>query len=359
MNAVVQQPQQSVAVSQKIDPLSNLKRAMYPQIKALAGNNEKKANALFATAVRIASDPKIMACTQPSIISFFTRAIDLGLNLDPAFGEVYPIPYGKELQFQLGAKGYAALAQRLGGWELQVIPIFDCDTYKVTKKMENGFMVNDKVIIEFDDATREANMHNQDWCFEHLRCVMANARRLENGKYVTYSLEPAMTKGEINRRRFLSSNQKSEITPSGIWHDHFLAMAEKTALGALAKKLPKDGMDKFLKVIEDNEKEAIESTATVVEMPQKPLSTPAQSLEPDNVEDAVFSETPEPTVDTNTGEILEPVILQYTTTKELKGMIDACESNNQLVALWETVPDDVKPKFQEQFDIKQDLLRFG
>lgn len=332
MNAVVQQPQQpqqSVAVSQKIDPLSNLKRAMYPQIKALAGNNEKKANALFATAVRIASDPKIMACSQESIINFFTRAIDLGLNLDPAFGEVYPILYKNyknnnivELQFQLGAKGYAALAQRLGGWELQVIPIFDCDTYKVTKKMENGFMVNDKVIIEFDDATREANMHDQDWCFEHLRCVMANARRLENGKYVTYSLEPAMTKGEINRRRLMSSNQtegsytkepdKKRLAkglPIGIWHDHFLAMAEKTALGALAKKLPKDGMDKFLKVVEDNEKEAIESTATVVEMPQKPLSTPAQSLEPDNVEDAVFSETPESPVDTSSGEILEPVTL--------------------------------------------------
>lgn len=87
----------------------------------------------------------------------------------------------------------------------------------------------------------------------------------------------------------------------------------------------------------------------------------SQAKESEIIEEAEFSEAekPETPVDTETGEILEPVTLQYTSTKELKSMIEAAESNNQLVALWETVPDDVKPKFQEQFNVRQDLLRFG
>lgn len=91
------------------------------------------------------------------------------------------------------------------------------------------------------------------------------------------------------------------------------------------------------------------------------ISTPSDWFEESNLTsvDSVLAENVETSIDTNTGEILEPVTLQYTTPKELKGMIEAAESNNQLVALWETVPDDVKPKFQEQFNIKQDLLRFG
>lgn len=392
MNAVVKPQQQTGALA----PLDLLKRGMYAPIKALANGDEKLANSLFATAVRIASDPKIMACTQPSIINCITRAIDLGLNLDPAFGEINLIPYADyrnnnvtELQLQIGAKGYAALATNMGGWELQVIPIFDCDTYKVTRKLVNGFM--DSVTeLEFNDLEREANSHDQDWCFEHLRCVMANARRFENGAWTVYSLEPAMSKGEINRRRLMSQAQKAgKYTkehdkvlieagkPIGIWRDHFIAMAEKTALGALAKKLPKTkAVEKLIKAFNDDE---IDSTATVVELPQVPLPAPSAQPEPvadttptpppypeqaaadDNIEDGNFTEVPENVdVDTETGEVLTPLPkVVFTGDKYVKGAISSVITNNDLVAFWETVPPDVQAKYQDLFLEKQDLLRFG
>jgi phage RecT family recombinase len=397
MNAVVQQKQTGA-----ITPLDSLKRAMFPQIKALANGDEKLANSLFATAVRIASDPKIMACTQPSIINCITRVIDLGLNLDPAFGEVNLIPYADyrnnnvmELQLQLGAKGYAALASNMGGWELQVIPIFDCDTYKVTRKLVNGFMES-VTELEFNDLEREANAHNQDWCFEHLRCVMASARRFENGTWTVYSLEPAMSKGEINRRRLMSQAQKAgKYTkepdkllieagkPIGIWRDHFIAMAEKTALGALAKKLPKSkGVEKLIKAVNDD---VVESTAIHVVEPQKTITPPepiviheavveAEQPQDNGIDYAEF--TTSSGVDMETGEVIsnqpvetaEPTVEKrkptdppatYQGEQYLKASIDFAKTNNELVALWETVPDKVKPKFQALFDERQDLLRFG
>lgn len=375
MSAVMSKPQQQTALA----PLEALKRSLYPQVKALANNDEKVANSLFATAVRIASDPKIFACTQPSIINCLTRAIDLGLNLDPAFGEAYFIPYGTTLTFQLGAKGYAALAQTLGGWEIQVIPVFDCDSYSVKRKLVNGFMESE-VELEFNDEQREKNAHNQDWCIQHLRCVMANARRLENGSWTVYSLEPAMSAGEINRRRLCSSNQKS-ATPTAIWKDHFIAMAEKTALGALAKKLPKTkGVEKLIKAFNDDD--SINSTATVVEMPQVPLPAPTPAAQPqpepvadttpppppypeqtadDSIEEGNFTDVPvtdTANVDKETGEIIpeQPV---YAGKRWMTKTIEQCTTNNMLVAFWETVPDNIKPEFQQAFDERQDLLRFG
>lgn len=406
MNAVMQ-PQQPPAQT-ALAPLEALKRSLWPQIKSLVPNDENMAKSLFATAVRLASDPKIMACTQKSIINCFTRAIDLGLSLDPAFGEAYFIPYKDykdnsvtELTVQLGAKGYAALAQKLGGWQIQIIPVFDCDTYEVTNTFKHGWMENE-TRLEFNKPEREANIHNQDWCHEHLRVVIANARRKENGEWVVISLEPAISKNEVERRRLMSSNQKAnkyskpEVKvrlekglPIGVWQEHYLAMAEKTALAALARKLPKNrGTEKLLETINDNS--IIDSTATVIETPQAPLPPPptpepvpetvpetigtipfetvTNSLEPEpKPEYAEFTESTDDNVDKETGEVLNPelpagdAIAQpvYAGKKLMARTIEQCTTNNMLVAFWETVPDAVKSEFQEAFEARQDVLRFG
>ena len=397
MSAVMNQEQSQ---QKPLAPLEQMKRAMWGPIKALCPNDEKMANSLFATALRIASDPKIMACTQSSIINCFTRAIDLDLNLDPAYGEVYFIPYKDwkensvtELTLQIGAKGYEAMAQQLGGWIIQLIPVFNCDNYEVKKVFKNSWMETERT-VEFNEAERELYIHDQSWCHLNLRAIIANARRKENGEWVTISLEPDMTRNEIERRRLISSNQKvgkytkaepkarlEQGLPIGVWQEHYLAMAEKTALAAIAKKLPKNkGTERLLSAINDV---AIDSTATtVIETPQIPLPAPRpeivhpeklqnDAVADESIEDGSFTEHPE-NVDPETGEILNPVdptadepasdvitrpLITFTEERYLKGAIDACKDSKVLNELWKTVPEDVKPRFQEHFEIKQDLFR--
>ena len=164
-------------------------------------------------------------------------------------------------------------------------------------------------------------------------------------------------------------------------------MAEKTALAALARKLPKNcGKEKLLETINDNS--IIDSTATVIETPQAPLPPPptpepvpetvpetigtipsetvTNSLEPEP-EYAEFTESTDDNVDKETGEVLVPelpagdAIAQpvFAGKKWMAKTIEQCTTNNMLVAFWETVPDAVKPEFQEAFEARQDVLRFG
>jgi len=389
MNAVVktEPPQQQ----KPLPPLEKIKRAMYPQIKALCPNDEKMANSLFATAVRLASDPKIMTCTQASIVNCFTRAIDLGLQLDPSFGEVNFIPYTDwqensvtELTIQLGAKGYAALAQRLGGWQIQIVPVFDCDIYEVRNTFKNNWMESETV-LEFNQSERNLHIHDQAWCHEHLKAVIATARRKENGDWVVISLEPAMTRNEIERRRLISSNQKAgkftkadkkarldKGLPIGVWQDHYLAMAEKTALAAIARKLPKNkGTERLLAVIDNSD--SINSTAKVVE--NEPATTTVYQLPeiPNNTVnadlsnlamDVQFSELPPDNVDMETGEILSSELPQnetlilFTGEKYILGSLGSCQTPETLHNFWESVPDEFKTgKYLEKFQEKQDLMR--
>jgi hypothetical protein len=202
-----------------------------------------------------------------------------------------------------------------------------------------------------------------------------------------------MSKGEINRRRLMSkAQQANQYTtpddkarleaglPIGIWRDHYLRMAEKTAEAALAKRLPKNKyIEKYLNLIETDLNDAIDSTATTVDTPQVPLPAPAVQPQPEpvadttptppphseqaadnNIEDGNFTEVPE-NVDVETGEVLTPTTtpkVVFTGDKYVKGAIASMTTNNDLVEFWETVPTDVKTKYQELFEEKQDLLRY-
>lgn len=375
-------------MTQQTSVLEQVKKPMFGQIKAIAPN-EQQAKSLYATAIRLANNPAILACTPQSITETFVRIIDLGLQLDPVFGEVNLLPYKNyktqqtELTVQLGAKGLAALAGAMGGWQIQVIPVFNCDVYESEEVFKNGFFETE-LTFKKNKEVREANIHDQDWCIANLRLVLANARRLENGKWETVSLE--LSRNEVERRRLMSQAQKAtnytkepekkrlaEGLPIGIWATHYLEMVEKTAIAAIARKLPKTkSMEKLINVVEDKPIEI-----------EQPKPQQLQQQQDENIEDADFSDVPknEPpaNVDMETGEVLdaqltdseqapEPVAEQvetatataqvvYTQERYVAGVIKSCTTNNELVAFWQTVPDDIKPKFQDKFEEKQDLMR--
>lgn len=373
MNAVVKRPPH---------PLDTVKRELFPQIRALCPD-ELMAKSLYATAVRLANNPKIMECTPQSITQCFTRAIDLGLNLDPIFGECDFITYKKfnstitELQLQIGAKGHIALAEKLGGWEFQFIAVYDCDVYKKEQIFKNGWMEEGEIIFIPNNEVREDNAHDQEWVRDHLRLVLANARRTEKGSVQIMSIP--VSKGEIERRRLMSTAQKannytkdtdkkllSAGLPIGIWKDHYLSMAEKTAKALLARKLPKTkGSEQLVKALEMELNETVSHEKTEV-------IKPTVNHQDENIEDADFTDVQNfdspADVDMETGEMLMTAaevvddiitkpLITFTEERYLKGALDACKDSKMLTELWETVPDDIKLKFQELFEVRQDLMR--
>ena len=373
---------------QQLQQLDVVKRSLYPQIVALCPD-ELMAKSLYATAVRLASNPKIMECTVQSITQCFTRAIDLGLNLDPVFGECDFLPYKKygqnetELQLQIGAKGHVALAEKLGGWEFQFIAVYDCDVYKKEQVFKNGWMEEGEIIFEPNNEVREANAHNQEWVREHLRLVLANARRTEKGSVQIMSVP--VSKGEIERRRLMSTAQKagnytkepdkkllSAGLPIGIWKDHYLAMAEKTAKALLARKLPKTkATEQFVKALEMElgDTGVYESTATTeTATAESAIEKPAQPRD-ENIEDAYFTDVNNFDAPENVDIEQEAVmILTNTVARENQGLVftekryvlgalNACHDSETLMLFWATVPDNIKHEFQDLFYIRQDLMR--
>lgn len=57
-------------------------------------------------------NPKLMECTPESIIGAVVQSILLDFPISREMGFCYFVPYGKECQFQIGYKGFAALALR-------------------------------------------------------------------------------------------------------------------------------------------------------------------------------------------------------------------------------------------------------
>ena len=60
------------------------------------------------------SNPQIQKCDPKSFLAAMMTAAQLGLELTPTLGQAYLIPYGGQVQFQLGYRGLMELAYRSG-----------------------------------------------------------------------------------------------------------------------------------------------------------------------------------------------------------------------------------------------------
>ncbi|MFI3184619.1 MAG: recombinase RecT [Methylococcaceae bacterium] len=141
---------------------------------------------------------------------------------------------------------------------------------------EDGWL-SEKVTFKPNVSERELHAQDEDWVFKNLRLVIANARRnVSSGKVETASV--SMTKAMIEHRRVNFSqaqragkytkpedkNRLSAGLPIGIWQEHYTAMAIKTVLGAIGKKLPKTSrMEHALKFLsaESEDEQAITNAA--------------------------------------------------------------------------------------------------
>jgi len=203
--------------AKKAGTLFDLIKQMEPQIKrALPGQmSVERFSRVAMTAVR--TNPKLQQCTPDSFVAAMMQSAQLGLEPNTPLGQAYLIPYGSEVQFQLGYQGMLTLAYRTGEYR-------SISAYAVYS--------NDK--FEYELGLEEKLVHKPARKPEGEPEYYYAVYRLQNGGrgFVVMSREQI----EAHRDKYSPSATKGKHSP---WTTDFVGMAKKTTLKQLLKYAPK------------------------------------------------------------------------------------------------------------------------
>ena len=170
---------------------------------------------LQMAATTISRNPTIAKCSPASLLGSVMQASILGFPPVDALGYCYFVPYGKEVQFQIGYKGYIELARRSG-------------------KIK---MVYAEVVREGDEFTAAFGLNP----------MLEHKPKFDTGKPLTHVYAVChfndggynfvvLSKKDVEQLRMRSPMQKG--APAGAWATDYAAMAKAKALKQLAKYLP-------------------------------------------------------------------------------------------------------------------------
>lgn len=134
---LVKKQAQMQEAEKKDNSMVGLIRRMEPQIrKALPSViTPERFTRIVLTA--LSSNPKLQACTVPSLLGAMMQAAQLGVEPNTPLGQAYLIPYGGVCQFQLGYKGLIDLAYRSGEVSsIQAHEVHENDTFEYEYGLE-------------------------------------------------------------------------------------------------------------------------------------------------------------------------------------------------------------------------------
>lgn len=219
--AVKQQlAQQATGVQKQVTPeqsLNSLLKRMGPEIqRALPKHLDADRIARIAmTAVR--TTPKLLECDQMSFIAAIMQSAQLGVEPNTGLGQAYLIPYGKQVQFQLGYKGLIDLAVRSGQYKaIYAHEVYESDEFEFHYGLTKDLIHKPASIPTGEPIGYYAVYH------------------LQNGGYdfVYWTRERI----DMHAQKFSQAVQKGWTSP---WKTNFDAMAKKTVLKEVLKYAPK------------------------------------------------------------------------------------------------------------------------
>lgn len=202
---------------------------MLPQIAKVLPKHLSPDRVARIAMTTIQKNPKLAECDIKSLLGSVMAASQVGLEVDDILGQAYLVPFwnSKERRFdaqlQIGYKGFLDLARRSG----QVVNIVSQVVYE-----------NDQ--FEFEYGFEEKLRHKPATSNRGKAVYTYAYANLKDGGRVF----EVLTLDDIEKARKSSSSQKDfntkkpSETPTGIWQEHYEAMARKTAIRRLAKYLP-------------------------------------------------------------------------------------------------------------------------
>jgi recombinase, phage RecT family len=170
---------------------------------------------LQMAATTIHRNPAIAKCSPASLLGSVMQASILGFPPVDALGYCYFVPYGKDVQFQIGYKGLVELARRSGK-----IKMVYAEVVREGDEFVAAFGLNPTLEHKPNFDSNKPLTHVYAVC------------HFNDGGYNFVVL----SKSDVERLRLRSPMQKG--TPAGAWATDYDAMAKAKALKQLSKYLP-------------------------------------------------------------------------------------------------------------------------
>lgn len=222
--------------------------------------------------------PKLLDCTQPSLLACIMTCAQLGLEPDQFLGQAYLVPYGNVCTLIPGYRGYIALARRSG--EVQSVStqaVYEKDhfvlQYGIEEKLEH---------IPYEPSEKELDEKDPRGPFKGAYVIF----KYKDG---SYSFD-YMGKAEIDRIR-----KRSKASGDGPWVTDYAEMAKKTVIKRHAKLAPLSVEFQKAAALEDRAM-AGESQADLLGMDEDP--------------DVIDGETTPPPFDSTIPECTDPSALE-------------------------------------------------
>lgn len=210
----------SGAVQKQVSPeqsLNAMLKRMGPEIqRALPKHLDADRIARIAmTAVR--TTPKLLECDQMSFIAAIMQSAQLGVEPNTGLGQAYLIPYGKQVQFQLGYKGLIDLAVRSGQYKaIYAHEVYANDEFEFSYGLVKDLIHKPAAMPDGEPIGYYAVYHLQNGGYDF---VYWTRERIEN-----------------HAQKFSQAVQKGWTSP---WKTNYDAMAKKTVLKEVLKYAPK------------------------------------------------------------------------------------------------------------------------
>ncbi len=158
--------------------------------------------------------PRLLKCSQASVLGSIISAAQLGLETDGALGHAYLVPYKNECQLQIGYRGMIDLARRSG----QIVSI-------------SARVVYEKDVFKYTYGLNETLQHEPHRGDKGKPVAVYAVAKLVGGGHQFEVLDIE----QINAAKNASPYSNSSSSP---WVNHWDEMARKTAVRRLFKYLP-------------------------------------------------------------------------------------------------------------------------
>lgn len=164
--------------------------------------------------------PDLMKCDKTSVLSGAMTAAQLGLEIDPALGRAYLLPYkdknkGMIAQLIIGYKGFTDLAYRSG---------------QVSGIQAECVNAKDKFIYQYGLEPRLEHVPSEDEDRGELKYVWVVVSLANGGK-----VWRVLNRSDIMRHKSFSKSAHSDYSP---WNTSEAEMWRKTAIRSIAPLMP-------------------------------------------------------------------------------------------------------------------------
>lgn len=263
----------TVATTKKPKTVVDLVQSMQKQFEIALPKHINSERFVRIAITTIRQNPKLAKCSQESLLGALMTSAQLGLE-PGILGQAYLIPYGNNVQFQIGYKGMIELLRRSG----QLSDIYACEIHK-----------NDDFQITL--GLHRDIQHNINFNEDRGEVV---------GYYAVAVLKDGANSFEFMTKKQVEEHRKkfSKASNNSPWTTDFDEMAKKTVIKKLLKYLPVS-VEWLENISKDEKVLTVASTSENANMSElNPIELISEETTEDNSDNIQ-------TIDTTTGEVIE------------------------------------------------------